>query len=84
MQAAKAVTPVIMSASSDDKNKILEAMASRLREAVPEILRENDADVENARGRISEVMIDRLRLTEGRIHAMADGILDVMRLDDPA
>jgi len=84
MQAAKAVTPVIMSASSDDKNKILEAMASRLRESVSEILRENDADVENARGRISEVMIDRLRLTEGRIHAMADGILDVMRLDDPA
>ncbi|MBQ4354400.1 MAG: glutamate-5-semialdehyde dehydrogenase [Clostridia bacterium] len=84
MQAAKAVTPTIMSASTEEKNAILEAMATRLTEAVPDILAENEADVAAARGRISDVMIDRLRLTEARILAMADGIRDVMRLPDPA
>lgn len=84
MKQAKAVTPMIMSASSDDKNKILSAMADRLVEAIPEILAENKADVDAARGRISDVMIDRLSLTEARINAMADGIRDVMNLPDPA
>lgn len=84
MKQAKAVTPMIMSASSDDKNKILSAMADRLVEAIPEILAENKADVDAARGRISDVMIDRLSLTEVRINAMADGIRDVMNLPDPA
>lgn len=84
MKQAKAVTPMIMSASSDDKNKILSAMADRLVEAIPEILAENKADVDDARGRISDVMIDRLSLTEARINAMADGIRDVMNLPDPA
>ena len=84
MQAAKSATPVIMSASTEDKNRILEAMAARLRQSSADILAENELDVENAQGRISDVMIDRLRLTEARIDAMADGILDVMRLPDPA
>lgn len=84
MKQAKAVTPMIMSASSDDKNKILSAMADRLVEAIPEILAENKADVDAARGRISDVMLDRLSLTEARINAMADGIRDVMNLPDPA
>ena len=84
MCAAKAVTPVIMSASTEDKNRILEAMAARLRQSSADILAENALDVENAQGRISDVMIDRLRLTEARIDAMADGILDVMALPDPA
>jgi len=84
MQAAKSVTPRITTAPSEDKNRILETMAARLCESTAEILSENAADVEAARGRISDVMIDRLRLTEARIKAMADGILDVMRLPDPA
>ncbi len=84
MKQAKAVTPMIMSASSDDKNKILSAMADRLVEAIPEILAENKADVDAARGRISDVMLDRLSLTEARINAMADGIRDVIKLPDPA
>ena len=84
MKEAKAVTPVIMAASSDDKNRILAAMAKRLRESADFILSENEADVENAKGRISDVMIDRLRLTDARISAMADGIVDVMNLSDPA
>ena len=84
MQAACAVKKSVMSASSDEKNAILRAMAQRLTEHIPEILRENSADVEAAQGRISPVMIDRLTLTEARIRAMAQGILDVAELPDPA
>lgn len=84
MQAAKAVTPQIMSASTEEKNAILNAMATRLTEAIPDILAENSADVKNARGRISDVMIDRLSLNEARILAMADGIREVVALPDPA
>ena len=84
MQAARAVKHTVMSASTDEKNAILTAMAARLRENIPAILTENEADVKAAEGRISPVMIDRLRLTESRIRAMADGILDVVNLPDPA
>ena len=84
MQAARAVKNSVMSASSDEKNAILRAMAQRLTENIPEILRENAADIEAAQGRISPVMIDRLTLTEARIRAMAQGILDVAELPDPA
>ncbi len=84
MQAACAVKSVIMSASTEEKNAVLYAMASRLTEAIPVILAENAADIEAARGRISPVMIDRLTLTEARIRSMAQGILDVAALPDPA
>ena len=84
MQAACAVKNSVMSASSDEKNAILRAMAQRLTEQIPEILRENAADIEAAQGRISPVMIDRLTLTEARIKSMAQGILDVADLPDPA
>ena len=84
MQAACAVKNSVMSASTDEKNAILRAMAQRLTEHIPEILRENAADIEAAQGRISPVMIDRLTLTEARIRAMAQGILDVVNLPDPA
>ena len=84
MQAACAVKNSVMSASSDEKNAILRAMASRLTEAIPAILAENAADIEAAQGRISPVMIDRLTLTEARIRSMAQGILDVADLPDPA
>jgi len=83
MQAAKAVTGRITSASTEDKNRILASMADCLLTATDDILRENAADVESARGRISDVMIDRLRLTEARIAAMAEGIRDVIALPDP-
>ena len=84
MQAACAVKSAVMSASTEEKNAILRAMASRLTEAIPAILAENAADIEAAKGRISPVMIDRLTLTESRIRSMAQGILDVVNLPDPA
>ena len=80
---AKQAKKSINTATSDEKNKALRAMANALVEATTEILASNQLDMEAARGRISEVMLDRLLLTEERIQAMADGILQVVSLPDP-
>lgn len=66
-----------------EKNDAIEMMAKSLEEAADEILRENAVDAENARGKISEVMLDRLTLTKERIASMAFGMREVMRLSDP-
>ncbi|MGN0444540.1 MAG: glutamate-5-semialdehyde dehydrogenase [Acutalibacteraceae bacterium] len=67
-----------------EKNDAIEMMAKSLEEATDEILRENAVDAENARGKISEVMLDRLTLTKERIASMAFGMREVMRLSDPS
>lgn len=84
MKSARAVYPKIMTAPTEDKNLILEKMAVRLIEHSDAILSENAKDVDDARGRVSDVMIDRLSLTLPRIEAMAKGIRDVADLPDPA
>lgn len=65
------------------KNNALKAMAEALVLSSDEILSENKKDIEVAKGKISDVMIDRLSLTTERIEGMAKGILDVMNLPDP-
>ena len=64
-------------------NEALRLMADELVQASGEILAANALDCEAARGKIGEVMIDRLRLDEKRIRSMADGILDAMALPSP-
>ena len=58
-------------------------MADALEANATAILQANAKDVENARGVIPDVMIDRLRLDEKRVLAMAKGIRDVAALPDP-
>ncbi|MBO5128664.1 MAG: glutamate-5-semialdehyde dehydrogenase, partial [Clostridia bacterium] len=62
----------------------LTAMADRLVEATADILAANALDMADAEGRLSTVMLDRLKLTEARIQGMADGIREVVKLPDPA
>ena len=83
IRLAKQAKKSINTATSDEKNKALRAMADALVDATADILAANQLDMEAARGRISEVMLDRLLLTEKRIQAMADGILQVAALPDP-
>ena len=64
-------------------NKGLLSMADSLVENTEEILLENKIDLENAKGKISDVMLDRLSLTKERIEAMAQGIRDVTKLSSP-
>lgn len=83
LKQAKAAKSELAKLGSEDKNNALLAMADALRENCAAILEENKKDVEAARGKITDVMIDRLSLDESRIKGMADGIRDVVKLPDP-
>ena len=69
--------------SSEQKNSALLAMALAIEEQAEQILAENAKDMEAAKGKISDVKLDRLLLTNSRIQGMADGIRDVVHLPDP-
>ena len=74
----------IATASTGEKDGILEEITASLRRNVPEILRENEKDIADARENgISDTMVDRLRLTEERILGIADACMDLVNLEDP-
>ena len=81
--AAKAAAPALAGVPSEKKNAALLAMAAALEENRAAILFANREDVEAAKGKISDVMIDRLTLSESRISGMAEGIRQVAALPDP-
>ncbi|HFU4024354.1 TPA: glutamate-5-semialdehyde dehydrogenase [Streptococcus suis] len=70
-------------ATTEQKNQALSAMADQLVAQTEAILVGNAIDMENAQGKISQVMQDRLLLTAERIEAMADGIRALIGLPDP-
>ncbi|MFM0683195.1 glutamate-5-semialdehyde dehydrogenase [Streptococcus suis] len=70
-------------ATTEQKNQALSAMADQLVAQTEAILAGNAIDMENAQGKISQVMQDRLVLTADRIEAMADGIRALIDLPDP-
>ncbi|MFI3084427.1 MULTISPECIES: glutamate-5-semialdehyde dehydrogenase [Streptococcus] len=70
-------------ATTEQKNQALSAMANQLVAQTEAILAGNAIDMENAQGKISQVMQDRLLLTAERIEAMADGIRALIDLPDP-
>ncbi len=83
LQAAKQAWPALAAASTETKNVALGFMADSLEANCGHILDANRLDVEAARGQISEVMLDRLSLSEKRIFGMAEGIRQVAALPDP-
>ena len=80
---ARSAKKSINTASTALKNQALEAMASQLLKATEAILAANQIDMEAARGKISEVMLDRLFLDKERIVGMAQGIRALIDLPDP-
>ena len=82
LKKTKAAWGSIRSANAEEKNRLLLAMAESLEENQADILRENQKDMDAVRGSISDVMLDRLALTQARIHAMADGIREAAALPD--
>ena len=80
---ARSAKKSINTASTALKNQALEAMASQLLKATEAILAANQIDMEAARGKISEVMLDRLFLDQERIEGMAEGIRALIDLPDP-
>ena len=80
---ARSAKKSINTARTALKNQALEAMASQLLKATEAILAANQIDMEAARGKISEVMLDRLFLDQERIAGMAQGIRALIDLPDP-
>lgn len=83
MKRAKDAKKEIAALSTEQKNEALRCMAEELLNEKEEILKANRMDVNQAKGKLSEAMLDRLSLNENRIEAMAKGIFDVIDLADP-
>ena len=83
LRDARAAWPALQTANTESKNAALNAMADALLANTQAILSANGRDMEAARGRVSEVMLDRLMLNAERIAGMADGIREVAALPDP-
>jgi len=70
--------------TTEEKNQILIAMASGLRAQSNSILEANVKDLEAGESKgLTKAMLDRLRLDEARIDAIASGIEQVASLPDP-
>ena len=80
---AKEAKRTLSAITPEDIDRALGAMAEKLIENTDSILMANAADIEAARGTISNVMIDRLLLTAERISGMAQGIREVAQLPCP-
>ena len=83
LKAAKAAKLEISRLTHVEKNRALEAMADALIAEQDAILQANLEDLEKAKGTVSDVMLDRLRLTPERVLGMAKGIREVAQLADP-
>src|SRR3954469_20491884 len=81
---AKAASRVLASASTTTKDAALHASADLLVDRVADVLAGNAEDVERAeRAGVTATVVDRLRLTEARVEAMAGGLRNVASLADP-
>lgn len=83
IRKTKAAWSALRDADAETKNRLPgPGHGGQPRGHTAEILTCNEADLEAARGHISDVMLDRLRLDEGRIAAMAEGIRATVKLPD--
>ena len=70
--------------TTDKKNKVLTAVADHLVECTEQLLKANAEDVANGKkNNMPEGLIDRLLLTEERIQGMAEGLRQLVSLEDP-
>lgn len=83
LKAAKACAPGLGAVSSEKKDEALLAMTDALLANADAILQANAQDMTAAADHLSSSMLDRLRLTNDRIAAMAEGIRQVVQLPDP-
>ena len=83
-QKAKEASYELGIASAGQKNQALTFMAEELVKAKDEIIKANEIDRQNAiKKGITEALLDRLSLDDSRIEAMAQGLLDIVKLQDP-
>ncbi len=83
-EAARAAADALARASTEMKNDALRSAAAAVRAKAKDILAANDLDMGQAEQQgLSDAMLDRLKLDEGRIEAMGKGLEDIAGLADP-
>ncbi|MFT7571725.1 MAG: glutamate-5-semialdehyde dehydrogenase [Paracoccaceae bacterium] len=83
-RSARAAVQILAQASSDTKNTALRAAAASLRARTAELLAANARDMSAAEERkIAPSLLDRLKLDEARVDAMAAGLEQIADLPDP-
>ena len=81
---AKKASGLLAGLSTEKKNEVLAAAASLLAGHADELIEENKKDIENAKKKnMPAGLLDRLTLTKERIQGMAEGLIEVQRLEDP-
>jgi glutamate-5-semialdehyde dehydrogenase len=81
---AKEASKVVAQLSTEEKDKVLDCMAQKLLDEAERVKEENEKDVEAGKEKgLSRAMIDRLKVDNGVIESMANGLRDVVRLPDP-
>ncbi len=81
---AKAIKGAVGILDTNTKNSVLSKVAEALAKDSAYILAENEKDLKNGRANgMAEGLLDRLMLTEDRIEQMAEGLRQIVTLDDP-
>ncbi len=81
---AKAASRLLGKMGTTQKNEALHAVADALLAAKTEIQTENQKDIERGKANgMHPAMIDRLTLTDARIEGMAEGLYQLVQLEDP-
>ncbi|MBW8763184.1 MAG: glutamate-5-semialdehyde dehydrogenase [Microbacterium sp.] len=84
LERAKEASRATAALTSDDKARVLEAIAVALEQNAAQIIEANGKDIVRGReGGIGESLIDRLRLDEKRVAALASAVREVAALPDP-
>ncbi len=83
-QRARAATPALAAASTEQKNAALRGAADQLETQAGPLLTANRLDVEAAQSAgLAEAAIDRLRLNEERLLGIARAVREIASLEDP-
>lgn len=81
---AKDAEGALRTISTDKKNQVLAAVADHLVINSETLLKANEEDVKNGKANhMPEGLVDRLLLTRERIEGMADGLRQLVDLEDP-
>lgn len=85
---AKKASIELSSVNEEVKNRALEAMAEALDKERKSILEANSKDLEYAAelkktGKLTQALVDRLKVTDSKVDGMIAGIRDVIKLKDP-
>ena len=82
-QQARKASHKIASYSAEIKNQALQKLADLIESRAEEIKSANAIDVQNAQGKLSKPMLERLTLNDKKIASMAEGVRQVAELGDP-